>query len=116
AAARRPSPSAIAIGCFALSVTIEAVQLAMNAGRVVDVDDVIFNTGGGLVGSLLAVSAWTVLTGQGRARMSPGPVSFPPRRRLVARGECGAAREQGEPGTGWALSSAAQVQPDAGGQ
>ncbi|WP_225882445.1 VanZ family protein [Streptomyces aureocirculatus] len=33
----------MAIGCFALSVTIEAVQLAMNAGRVVDVDDVIFN-------------------------------------------------------------------------
>ncbi|WP_371749828.1 VanZ family protein [Streptomyces sp. NBC_01283] len=64
AAARRPSPLGIVLGCLALSVVIEAVQLAMNAGRVVDVDDVIFNTVGGLVGCLLARVAWAA-TGRG---------------------------------------------------
>ncbi|GGV40733.1 hypothetical protein GCM10010277_29040 [Streptomyces longisporoflavus] len=64
AAARRPSSPMIVLGCFALSVTIEVVQLVMNAGRVVDIDDVIFNTAGGLVGCLLAKAAWTV-TGRG---------------------------------------------------
>ncbi|MGW6274666.1 VanZ family protein [Streptomyces sp. NPDC055060] len=64
AAARRPSVLTIVVGCFALSVTIEAVQLVMNAGRVVDVDDVIFNTVGALVGCLLAKAAWAV-TGRG---------------------------------------------------
>lgn len=56
--ARRPSLLTIIAGCLALSVAIEAVQLVMNAGRVVDVDDVIFNTIGGLVGCLLGVGAW----------------------------------------------------------
>lgn len=64
AAARRPSALGIVLGCLALSVTIEAVQLVMNAGRVVDIDDVIFNTAGGLVGCLLARVAWAV-TGRG---------------------------------------------------
>ncbi|GAA1888057.1 hypothetical protein GCM10009837_07370 [Streptomyces durmitorensis] len=63
-AARRPSLPGIVLGCLALSVMIEAVQLVMNAGRVVDVDDVIFNTLGGLVGCLLAKAAWAV-TGRG---------------------------------------------------
>ncbi|MFJ2833151.1 VanZ family protein [Streptomyces sp. NPDC087263] len=40
--------------CLALSVLIEATQYVMNAGRTVDVDDVLFNTLGGLIGSLLA--------------------------------------------------------------
>ncbi|MFC8126773.1 VanZ family protein [Streptomyces sp. NPDC057302] len=60
AAARRPSVLTIVVGCFALSVTIEAVQFVMNAGRVVDVDDVLFNTVGGLVGCVLARVAWAV--------------------------------------------------------
>ncbi|MEU5683754.1 hypothetical protein DEJ48_37485 [Streptomyces venezuelae] len=63
-AARAPSPTVIVLGCTALSVTIEAVQLVMNAGRVVDVDDVIFNTAGALIGCLLGSAAWRV-TGRG---------------------------------------------------
>lgn len=64
AAARRPAVFPVVVGCAALSVVIEAVQLAMNAGRVVDVDDVIFNTTGGLFGFLLASAAWRA-TGRG---------------------------------------------------
>ncbi|MEU6990363.1 VanZ family protein [Streptomyces sp. NPDC046465] len=58
AAARRPSVLRVVGGCLALSVFIEAVQLVMNAGRVVDIDDVIFNTTGSLIGCLLAKAAW----------------------------------------------------------
>ncbi|MFF1695135.1 VanZ family protein [Streptomyces sp. NPDC058257] len=64
AAARRPSPTGIVLGCLTLSVTIEAVQFVMNAGRVVDIDDVMFNTVGALIGCLLARVAWA-MTGRG---------------------------------------------------
>ncbi|MYR56761.1 hypothetical protein GTY54_11125, partial [Streptomyces sp. SID625] len=40
--------------CLALSVMIEAAQYAMNAGRTADIDDVLFNTLGGLLGGVLA--------------------------------------------------------------
>ncbi|MGW2019922.1 VanZ family protein [Streptomyces sp. NPDC001927] len=53
-AAERTSGLRVLIGCCSLSVGIELVQLAMNAGRVVDVDDVPFNTAGALVGVLMA--------------------------------------------------------------
>ncbi|WP_369212734.1 VanZ family protein [Streptomyces flavofungini] len=65
-AGRRPATVGIVGGCLALSVIIEAVQLVMNAGRVVDVDDVIFNTLGGLSGCLLGRAAWGVI-GRGAA-------------------------------------------------
>ncbi|MFI1682934.1 VanZ family protein [Streptomyces sp. NPDC020607] len=67
AAARVPSPTGIVLGCVVLSVAIEAVQLVMNAGRVVDVDDVVFNAAGAVVGCLLASAAW-MATGGGAGR------------------------------------------------
>ncbi|MGW8601828.1 VanZ family protein [Streptomyces sp. NPDC055893] len=55
ATARRAfSVARVLVGCLSLSLGIEIVQLAMNAGRVVDVDDVLFNTTGALVGLLVA--------------------------------------------------------------
>jgi glycopeptide antibiotics resistance protein len=53
-ATERASGLRVLIGGFFLSVGIELVQLIMNAGRVVDVDDVLFNTAGALVGVLMA--------------------------------------------------------------
>ncbi|MFJ7069060.1 VanZ family protein [Streptomyces sp. NPDC101115] len=41
-------------GLFSVSVLIELSQLLTAAGRVVDIDDVILNTSGGLVGLLMA--------------------------------------------------------------
>ncbi|MEW1926142.1 VanZ family protein [Streptomyces sp. NPDC088360] len=76
AAARRPSALTIVVGCSALSAGIEAVQFVMNAGRVVDVGDVIFNTVGGLVGCLLAAGAWLV-TGRGTEGARHGPPRSP---------------------------------------
>ncbi|MFE7511949.1 VanZ family protein [Streptomyces sp. NPDC057540] len=64
AAARRASGLRVLIGGLALSVGIEFVQLIMNAGRVVDVDDVLFNTTGTLVGVLVA-GASARLAGRG---------------------------------------------------
>ncbi|TWV34743.1 VanZ family protein [Streptomyces misionensis] len=40
--------------CLALSVSIEAAQYVMNAGRTADVDDALFNTLGGIIGGVLA--------------------------------------------------------------
>ncbi|MFJ9173910.1 VanZ family protein [Streptomyces sp. NPDC102360] len=60
-AGRRPRLGRAVVACLALSVLIEAVQYAMNAGRTVDVDDVLFNTFGGLVGSLLAYLPYRTL-------------------------------------------------------
>ncbi|MFF8281066.1 VanZ family protein [Streptomyces lateritius] len=54
AAAKRSSGLRVLFGGFSLSVGIELVQLVMNAGRVVDVDDVFFNTAGALIGVLVA--------------------------------------------------------------
>ncbi|MFE5941634.1 VanZ family protein [Streptomyces sp. NPDC056480] len=54
---------------FSLSLGIEVVQLAMNAGRVVGVDDVLFNTTGALVGVLVA-GASARCAGKGRALRS----------------------------------------------
>ncbi|WP_329119787.1 VanZ family protein [Streptomyces sp. NBC_01465] len=51
---RRPRLGRTVLICLALSVLIEAAQYAMNAGRTVDVDDVLFNTLGGVVGGALA--------------------------------------------------------------
>nr|WP_272924351.1 VanZ family protein [Streptomyces sp. SID8381] len=53
-AARRSRLGRTVAVCLALSVSIEAGQYVMNAGRTVDVDDVLFNTLGGLVGGVLA--------------------------------------------------------------
>ncbi|GGU01138.1 VanZ family protein [Streptomyces lateritius] len=54
AAAKRSSGRRVLVGGLSLSVGIEIVQLIMNAGRVVDIDDVLFNTTGALVGVLVA--------------------------------------------------------------
>lgn len=64
AGARRPAVFPVVVGCAALSIVIEAVQLVMNAGRVVDIDDVIFNTTGAVFGCLLTKVAWRA-TGRG---------------------------------------------------
>ncbi|MGW4157957.1 VanZ family protein [Streptomyces sp. NPDC004788] len=50
-------------GLFSLSVLIELAQLLMDAGRVVDIDDVILNTLGALIGLLIVI---------GSARLSEG--------------------------------------------
>ncbi|MEV7194189.1 VanZ family protein [Streptomyces sp. NPDC093510] len=67
------------VGCLALSVVIEAAQLVMNAGRVADVDDVLFNTAGALTGCLMAQAAWAVTrqgveSGAGRHAARARPV------------------------------------------
>ncbi|MFJ8231364.1 VanZ family protein [Streptomyces sp. NPDC094448] len=46
--------------CFAASVAIEALQLAMAAGRTVDIDDVLFNTLGGVLGAVTAQLATAI--------------------------------------------------------
>jgi hypothetical protein len=53
-ASRQPSLGHVALACLVLSLLIEAAQYAMNAGRTVDVDDVLFNTLGGVLGCFLA--------------------------------------------------------------
>ncbi|MET7754698.1 VanZ family protein [Streptomyces sp. NPDC005389] len=54
AAVKRSSGLQVLAESLALSVCIELVQLIMNAGRVVDIDDVLFNTTGALIGVLVA--------------------------------------------------------------
>lgn len=51
-----------ALACAALSAFIESVQYAMNAGRIVDVDDVLFNSLGGLIGATLALAPRLIFT------------------------------------------------------
>ncbi|WP_416484718.1 VanZ family protein [Streptomyces sp. CL12] len=51
---RQPRLGRAVAVCLALSLSIETAQYVMNAGRTVDVDDVLFNTFGGVIGSLLA--------------------------------------------------------------
>ncbi|MHC5257412.1 VanZ family protein [Streptomyces sp. UC4497] len=53
-ASRQPRLGRAALACLVLSLLIEAAQYAMNAGRTVDIDDVLFNTLGGGLGGLLA--------------------------------------------------------------
>ncbi|MEU9208433.1 VanZ family protein [Streptomyces sp. NPDC048415] len=52
---RQPRLRRVVLICLALSVLIEATQYVMNAGRTVDVDDVLFNTLGSLIGGVLAL-------------------------------------------------------------
>ncbi|MER5712621.1 VanZ family protein [Streptomyces sp. NPDC002122] len=54
AAAKRSSGLRVLIGALSLSVGIELAQFIMNTGRVVDVDDVLFNTAGAFIGVLAA--------------------------------------------------------------
>lgn len=51
---RQPRMGRAVLICFALSVLIEVSQYVMNAGRTVDIDDVLFNTLGGVIGGILA--------------------------------------------------------------
>ncbi|MFI0242091.1 VanZ family protein [Streptomyces sp. NPDC016845] len=53
-AGRRQRPGRAVAASLALSLVIEAAQYAMNAGRAVDIDDVLFNTLGAGLGVLLA--------------------------------------------------------------
>ncbi|MGH4028502.1 VanZ family protein [Actinomycetota bacterium Odt1-20B] len=70
-AVRRPSIVRTLFGCFCLSMFIEMVQFVMNAGRVVDIDDVLFNTLGSLVGIILvSVSASLVARSKSGGRHS----------------------------------------------
>ncbi|MEU6844778.1 VanZ family protein [Streptomyces sp. NPDC046716] len=64
--ARHPSVLRTTLLCAGLSLLIELAQLLMAAGRVVDVDDVIFNSAGALLGAAL-VTLWT------RATAAPKP-------------------------------------------
>ncbi|MFJ4715662.1 VanZ family protein [Streptomyces sp. NPDC088785] len=57
ASARRPSTPRATLLCAALSVSVELAQLVMAAGRVVDVDDVLFNTAGALLGAALLTTS-----------------------------------------------------------
>ncbi|MFF3367078.1 VanZ family protein [Streptomyces misionensis] len=63
-AGRRPRLGRVIAICLALSVSIEAAQYVMNAGRTVDVDDVLFNTLGGIIGGVLAFVPRLVLAGR----------------------------------------------------
>ncbi len=56
-------------------VMIEVVQYVMNAGRTVDVDDVLFNTLGGLMGAVLAfLPRRALMRGDGGETMAPATV------------------------------------------
>ncbi|MCH0539879.1 VanZ family protein [Streptomyces sp. MUM 203J] len=44
----------ISAACLLASVAIEVTQFLMAAGRTVDVDDVLFNTVGGILGATIA--------------------------------------------------------------
>ncbi|WP_353942816.1 VanZ family protein [Streptomyces sp. HUAS MG91] len=61
ASARHPSALRTTLLCAGLSPVIELAQLLMAEGRVVDVDDVLFNTAGALLGAAL-VTLWTRAT------------------------------------------------------
>ncbi|MFJ9127389.1 VanZ family protein [Streptomyces sp. NPDC102340] len=61
-ASRQPCLGRAVLTCLALSLLIEAAQYAMNAGRTVDIDDVLFNTLGGILGGLLAYLPHRMLT------------------------------------------------------
>ncbi|MFI5659897.1 VanZ family protein [Streptomyces sp. NPDC051684] len=54
--------------CLVLSVLIEAAQYGMDAGRTVDIDDVLFNTLGGVLGSVLAYLPHRMLSPAPRLR------------------------------------------------
>ncbi|MFJ6124566.1 VanZ family protein [Streptomyces griseoviridis] len=58
-------------GCSLLSVGIEAVQFLMNAGRIVDIDDVLFNTAGAVIGALVAATAHALSRRNVRAHRAP---------------------------------------------
>lgn len=53
------------MGAVLLSVGIEAAQYVMNTGRVVDVDDVVRNSLGGMVG-VLFMAGGSALAKSGR--------------------------------------------------
>ncbi|MYR61124.1 hypothetical protein GTY54_34505 [Streptomyces sp. SID625] len=58
--------------CLTLSVMIEATQYAMNAGRTADIDDVMFNTLGGLLGSVLAfIPRYVLRSPRGDRQLKP---------------------------------------------
>ncbi|PWI20238.1 hypothetical protein DI272_01040 [Streptomyces sp. Act143] len=70
--ARKAVPARATCVCLGFSVLIEGVQFVMAAGRTVDVDDVLFNTLGGLLGAGVAVAGVQVFArarrGNGRGR------------------------------------------------
>jgi hypothetical protein len=72
---RRPRLGSIVVICLTLGVLIEAAQYGMNAGRTVDVDDVLFNTIGGLLGGVLAVVPRRILVTEGIGSQRAGDVS-----------------------------------------
>ncbi|WP_410169688.1 VanZ family protein [Actinacidiphila glaucinigra] len=59
----------IAVGSFAASVCIESFQWLMNAGRVVDIDDVMLNTIGACAGLIICQVA-AVINSRGYRTMS----------------------------------------------
>lgn len=59
---------AISVGC-ALSIAIEFMQWLMKAGRVVDIDDVIVNTCGTVLGVLLYTLANYLVSPQLKSRV-----------------------------------------------
>ncbi|MFD8568251.1 VanZ family protein [Streptomyces sp. NPDC057694] len=76
--ARQPSAPRTTLLCTALSLCIELAQLLMAAGRVVDVDDVIFNSAGALLGAALVtlstrMTAAAKPSGRHAARQRPWP-------------------------------------------
>lgn len=77
---RRRCPLTIAAVALALSVAIEAVQF--ETGRVADVDDVILNGVGALLGALAAAMVTALLAGQSTAdrehARSAGRTRYPP--------------------------------------